>query len=401
MEHIRKHQQKISTVLLIVIVFLAGFVLGNQNSVSSAQNVAGAIGDVDQAFQPLFEVYDTIQSRYVDTEEVEVEQLVNGAITGMVESLGDPYSSYMDPDSFEMFQTDLSGNVEGIGVVIRTDEETGDVFVVSLIRGAAAETAGVLPGDIFVEVNGENVRGLNQNDLAGLVRGPAGSDVEITFERDGELVTLDITRVSFEVPNVEYEMLENDVAYISMADFSETSRQQLEAAVADLDVNATNGLVFDLRGNPGGLLSAAVDVASFFIEDGVVLYESFADGSERTFEANGNYGDLDVPIVVLVDEGSASASELVSGAMQDVGVAYVVGETSFGKGTVQTLQPLSNQGALRITIARYLLPSRRWIHDIGVEPDLVVPYDMFESESEEDPQLQAAIEYINDGESAE
>jgi len=200
---------------------------------------------------------------------------------------------------------------------------------------------------------------------------------------------------------VEYEMLENDVAYISMADFSETSRQQLEAAVADLDVNATNGLVFDLRGNPGGLLSAAVDVASFFIEDGVVLYESFADGSERTFEANGNYGDLDVPIVVLVDEGSASASELVSGAMQDVGVAYVVGETSFGKGTVQTLQPLSNQGALRITIARYLLPSRRWIHDIGVEPDLVVPYDMFESESEEDPQLQAAIEYINDGESAE
>lgn len=401
MEHIRKHQQKISTVLLIVIVFLAGFVLGNQNSVSSAQNVPGAIGDVDQAFQPLFEVYDTIQSRYVDTEEVEVEQLVNGAITGMVEALGDPYSSYMDPDSFEMFQTDLSGNVEGIGVVIRTDEETGDVFVVSLIRGAAAEAAGVLPGDIFVEVNGENVRGLNQNDLAGLVRGPAGSDVEITFERDGELVTLDITRVSFEVPNVEYEMLENDVAYISMADFSETSRQQLEEAVADLDVNATNGLVFDLRGNPGGLLSAAVDVASFFIEDGVILYESFADGSERTFEANGNYGDLDVPIVVLVDEGSASASELVSGAMQDVGVAYVVGETSFGKGTVQTLQPLSNQGALRITIARYLLPSRRWIHDIGVEPDLVVPYDMFESESEEDPQLQAAIEYINDGESAE
>lgn len=396
MGFVRKHQQKISTALLVVIVFLAGFAIGNQSTISQAQDVPATIGDADEAFEPLFEAYQTIQARYVDSSQIDVPTLVDGAIKGMVESLGDEFSSYMTPQDYAMFSSDLSGNVEGIGVVIRTEEETGDVVVVSLIKGAAAEAAGVLPGDIFVEVDGTNVRGLNQSELAMLVRGPAGSDVTIVFDRRGELITLEITRVSFEVPNVEFEMLDNDIAYISMAEFSDTSRSKLDEAVNELDVNSTNGLIFDLRGNPGGLLSAAVDVASLFIEDGVILYESFADGSERVFEANGSYGDIEVPIVVLIDEGSASASELVSGAMQDSGVATLIGETSFGKGTVQTLQPLSNDGALRITIARYLLPSRRWIHDLGVTPDIEIPYDIVEDGDNVDPQLDAAIDYLID-----
>lgn len=394
MKIIRKNLHKISTALLIAVVFSAGFVIGTQSSISNAQDTPVAIGDTDEAFAPLFEVYQAIQARYVDAKDVEVPDLVNGAISGMVDALGDPYSSYLDPNDYEQFTSDLSGNVEGIGVVIRSDEETGEIFVVSLIKGAAAEAAGVKPGDVFIEVDGENVIGMNQSDLATLVRGPAGTDVTITFRRSGELITLVITRVRFEVPNVETEMLDGNIAYISMAEFSDTSREQLEAAFNDLEVNNTTGLIFDLRGNPGGLLSAAVDVASFFIEDGVILYESFADGSERVFEATGTYGDIDVPIVVLVDEGSASASELVSGAMQDRDVATVIGEVSFGKGTVQTLQPLANNGALRITIARYLLPSRRWIHDLGVEPDIIIPYDVVEDGEDVDPQLDAAIDYL-------
>jgi carboxyl-terminal processing protease len=395
MNQLRKQMPKISTALLLVAVFLGGFLLGNQSTSSQAQD-ASFIGNTDEAFAPLFEVYETIQSRYVDSDLIDTPTLINGAITGMVDSLGDPFSGYLDPSAFEMFQTDLSGDVEGIGVVIRTEEETERVVVVEVLEGTGAERAGVLPGDIFIEVDGQSVEGLNQSELAALVRGPSGSDVIITFLRGEELVTLTITRQRFEVPNVTYEVLEGNIGYISMNEFSERSRGQLDQALTDLDVNSLNGLIFDLRGNPGGLLSSAIDVGSAFIEDGVVLYESFGDGSEEVFEANGDFAGINVPIVVLVNEGSASASELVSGAMQDRGVATVIGEVTFGKGTVQTLQPLSNNGALRITIARYLLPSRRWIHDVGVTPDIIVPYDPAVDGVDIDPQLDAALEFFQD-----
>lgn len=397
MEHARKHRQKITTVLLLVTVFLGGFLLGNKSSISEAQDVPLVIGDTDEAFAPLFEVYETIQSRYVDADSVDVPTLIDGAITGMIESLGDPYSGYLDPQSFEMFTSDLSGNVEGIGVTLRTDPDTGEHTVIDVLPGTGAEEAGVLPGDVFVEVDGVNVTEMNQLELVPLVRGEAGTQVTITFLRGEELVTLTITRMRFEVPNVTYELLEEEnIAYISMAEFNERSREQLDEAAEALDINSRAGLIFDLRGNPGGLLSVAIDVASFFIEDGVVLYEAFGDGSEEVFQANGNYGGVTVPIVVLVNEGSASASELVTGAIQHYGIATVIGETTFGKGTVQTLQPLSNSGALRITIARYLLPGRQWIHEVGVEPDIVVPYDAFVDGFETDPQLQAAIQQILD-----
>ncbi len=394
MNQLRKQMPKISTALLLIAVFMGGFLLGNQSNPSQAQDAA--IGNTDDAFAPLFEVYETIQARYVDSDTIDTPTLVNGAIRGMVDALEDPFSGYLDPSAFEMFQTDLSGDVEGIGVVIRTDEETERVVVVEVLEGTGAERAGVLPGDIFIEVDGQSVEGLNQSELAALVRGPSGSEVVITFLRGEELVTLTITRVRFEVPNVTYEVLEGNIAYIGMNEFSERSRRQLDEAIAELDVNSRAGLIFDLRGNPGGLLSSAVDVGSAFIEDGVILYESFGDGSEQVFEANGDFAGITVPIVVLVNEGSASASELVSGAMQDRGVATLIGEVTFGKGTVQTLQPLSNNGALRITIARYLLPSRRWIHEVGVTPDIVVPYDPAVDGVDIDPQLDAAIEFFQE-----
>jgi len=282
--------------------------------------------------------------------------------------------------------------------VIFTNDD-GQIEVRQVLPGTGAEAAGVMPGDIFVEVNGESVQGLDQTQLALLVRGPAGTTVEITFLRGEELVTFTITRSRFEIPNVEAEVLEeSNVAYISLAEFNERSHEQLVDAIEELDVNSRAGLIFDLRNNPGGLLTSAIDIASLFIEDGVILHESFADGSEETFEATGDYAGITVPIVVLINENSASASELVSGAMQDNGVAYLIGEVSFGKGTVQTLQPLSNDGAIRITIARYLLPSRRWIHEVGVTPDLIVELDETTFvEGDPDPQLQAAIDYIING----
>ncbi|MGB7338171.1 MAG: S41 family peptidase [Phototrophicaceae bacterium] len=397
MEHMRKHHQKLSTALLLVVIFLAGYVIGGLNTtVSKAQG--DVIGDIDEAFAPLYETFQLIQARYVSGDEVDVDTLVDGAITGMIEALDDPFSSYLDPQSFNNFTTQLSGDVEGIGVVIFSNDDE-QIEVQQVFEGTGAEQAGVLPGDIFIEVDGLDVTDFDQTQLGNVVRGDAGTTVTITFLREGEEVTLTITRVRFEVPNVDYELLEeSNMAYISMADFNDRSRGQLDDAIAALDVNSRAGLVFDLRDNPGGTLASAVDVASAFIEDGVVLYESFADGTEQVFETNGNYAGITVPIVVLINENSASASELVSGAMQDAGVATVLGEVSFGKGTVQTIQPLSNNGAVRLTIARYLLPSRRWIHEVGVTPDIIIELDEVEfADGDPDVQLDGAVDFIING----
>lgn len=393
MATIRKHATKIQSVLLFLAVFTAGFALGNLNTPSVAQT---AFGDTEEAFAPLYQVFNLIQSEYVDADIVEVPDLVDGAIQGMVDSLGDQYSGYMAPTMYDMFNTDLSGDVEGIGVVIRTIEETGEIEVVNVLEGAAARQAGVLPGDIFWEVEGQSVAGMNQTELAGIVRGPAGTDVTITFKRDEEFIELTITRVRFSVPIVTSEILDGDIAYIALAEFNGNARTAIQEALDELDVNSRTGLIFDLRGNPGGLLRSAIDVASLFIEDGTILYESFGDGTEEVFEATGDYANIQVPIVVLVDEGSASASELVSGAIQVRQVATLIGETTFGKGTVQTIQPLDNGGGLRLTIARYLLPDRNWIHDIGVEPDVLVEWnpETVEEMEGEDPQLNAAIEFL-------
>ncbi len=393
MESVRKHIKRLQATLLLVSVFALGFVAGNIDNIVQAQT--RGMGDLNQAFGVVEEAFSIIQSRYVDSRELEVPALIDGALNGMVESLGDQFSGYLDSNAYNRFNSDLTGDVEGIGVVIDTIEETMQIRVVSLIKGAAAATAGVLPGDIFWEVNGESVVGFDQNELASIVRGPAGTDVTIMFRRGEEFITFTITRVRFQVPNVEFEVLEGNLAYISLSEFNSRSSSLIQQALTDVDVNSREGLIFDLRNNPGGLLTSVVDVSSLFVQDGVILYETFGDGTEQIFEANGNYFGISVPIVVLVNEGSASASELFAGAVKDRGVATLIGETTFGKGTVQTIQPLSNGGAIRITIARWLTPNRNWIHDFGIAPDIEVPYDAATDGIDADPQLDRAIEYIN------
>lgn len=388
--------RNIGTVLLLVVVFVAGFVFGNLNTISEAQTPF-AIGDVDEAFEPFWEAYSAIQVRFVDADEVDVPSLVNGAISGMVDSLGDRNSLYYSPQEYNNFNTSLSGDMEGIGVVITTNEETNLIEVVTVLKGAPAEDAGVMPGDVFWEVDGVSVTDVDQNELATLVRGPAGSMVNIVFKRGEEFIELNIERASFEVPNITTDILENNIAYIRMEQFNQLAGRQLRQALEEVDANNRNGLIFDLRDNPGGLLSSAIDVGSIFIEDGVLVYESFGDGREEEFDVTGEFENVTVPIVVLVNEGSASASELVSGAMQDYEVATILGEVTFGKGTVQNVQPLSNGGGLRLTIARYLLPSRRWIHDVGVTPDIIVEYNPVEDGTDVDPQLNAALNLITTG----
>lgn len=400
MSRLHLFQQRLQVVVLVVAVFMAGFVFGNWSHTTRAQQEQRiSIGDTDQAFQPFWEAYELIRSRYVDSSEISVPDLVDGAINGMVTALDDQFSNYMNPTAFTNHQGSMEGNVEGIGVVIRTIEETGEIEVVSLIRGAAAEQAGVLPGDIFWEVDGQSVVGISQDELVPLVRGTAGTQVTVTFKRGEEFVTFTMTRVRFERPIVEYSVLaESDVAYLYLGQFLTNAPDQMRKALSEMNVNSRKGLILDLRGNPGGYLNTAVEIGSMFVRDGVILYEALGDGSEEIFNAQGRFEDIQVPIVVLIDESSASASELIAGALKDRGVAKIIGETSFGKGTVQTIQPLANGGALRLTIARWLTPNRNWIHDFGVTPDIVVEYNpergLIQDGSEIDPQIQAAIDYL-------
>lgn len=381
---------------LISFVFAAGFVLGSMREIGAAQGNFVQPADTESAFSAFWQTFELIQNEYI--EDVPIDVLVEGATSGMLDALDDEYSGYMTRDMFNMMNADLQGEIEGIGVVIRTDEETGMTTVVSLLAGSPAEAAGILPGDIFTAVNGESTADWTQLEIATQVRGPAGTDVTITMLRGEELIDFTITRQRITIPNVETDILEQDIAYIRLNNFTPDARRDLDQAIADLNVNSRAGLIFDLRDNPGGLLSSAIEVASAFVQDGVIVTEWFgSDEDELELRANGSYADIRVPIVVLVNEGSASASEIVAGAIQDYDVATLLGMTTFGKGTVQTWHPLVNGGGARLTIANWLRPNGISIHELGVTPDVVIEW-IPESMDEPDIQLEAALDLLLSGE---
>jgi len=378
--------------LVLVAVFISGFVLGHGNLVGLAQTDTVAPVGVADNFEPFWQVYNLIESNYL--EDVETDVLVDGAINGMVESLGDQFSGYMDPSVYDLINQDLSGEINGIGVVIETVEETEEIRVVQILKGTPADRAGLQAGDIFARVDGEDVIGMSQLELAGKVRGPEGTQVVITVKRGEDLHDFTITRAKITIPTVESRLLDSNIGYVKLNDFNVNARQQVNSALDSLDVNNLDGLVFDLRGNPGGLLSSAIDIASAFIKDGTILVEDFGDGNEQVYSANGSYIGVSIPIVVLVDNNSASASELVAGALQDRGRATILGEVTFGKGTVQTWQSLVNGGGVRLTIARWLTPDRHWIHDQGIIPDMIVEWPVEGRDEQDDPQLQAAVDWL-------
>lgn len=386
---------QLQTGFIVILVFVAGFALGNHAGVTNAQS--GTSPETEALFQPLFEVYDLIDNQYVDPNDAPViaETLVDGAITGMVDSLGDQFSGYMDPATFPLMNDDLEGEIEGIGVVIHTNEETNRIEVINVMKGTPAASSGLRIGDIFVAVDGEDVTTASQVELASKVRGRAGSDVTLTMQRGEDMLDFVITRARIEIPNIESRVIEDtNVGYIKLNQFSSEARNQIDAAINTLDINNRDGLIVDFRGNPGGLLNSAIDVASAFIAEGPILIEDFGAGNEEILSANGRFSDIQVPIVVLVDETSASASELVAGAMQDTNTATIIGETTLGKGTVQTWRTLTNGGGVRLTIARWLTPNRNWIHGLGITPDIIVEWTPESFDDTNDPQLAAALTHL-------
>ena len=383
MKRLRWLRQPGRSILLMAAVFALGFLAGNLSIFDTI-----ALSDTDEAFEAFWDAFSIIESRYVDPVDVEI--LVDGAISGMVNALNDDYSGYIRPELC-LAATNFSGEFEGIGVMVETIQETGEITVVTVIADSPAERAGVMPGDVFYEVDGQNVAGITQAELTAIVPGPRGTSVNITFRRGDELVNYDIVRDVFDLPNVSHEIVGDNIAYVTMKAFNAVSRSQLDETLDAVSINERDGLIFDIRGNPGGTLSSAIEIGSAFIEDGILLRQVSRDQSEELTRTHGGYADIQVPLVVLVDKTSASASEVIAGAMQDYGVATLIGETTFGKGTVQNIPPLSNNGCVRITIKRWLTPNGAWIHQQGIQPDIIVESD---EESEDDPQLAQAIRFL-------
>mgnify|MGYP000520360474 CR=1 FL=1 len=389
---------QIRLLALAIILFVAGFLLGNQLSVLQAQNSQLIPEDAQQELFAIYEQYEYIKENFVN-QPVDNTLLIDGALEGMVNILEDEYSGYMNAESFASFSGSFSGDMEGIGAIIRSDMELGIIEIADVLPNAPAEKAGVVPGDVFIEVDGIPVAGMNQTELVTIVRGPAGTTVTILMQRGDKQLTFEIVRERFEIPSVFSEVLEGNIGYISSYDFNQRTRSKIDAALAELNVNELNGLIIDLRNNPGGLLTSAIEVGSAFIENGDILHEVFGNGEEITFETDGSFANITVPIVFLVNERSASASELVAGAVQDYGLATIIGEQTFGKGTVQQLRTLTNGGGVRLTIAQWLTPNRNSIQGEGITPDIIIRVDNDRELAElgKDPQLDAAVEFLLSG----
>jgi len=380
--------------------FVAGWFIQPQLKNKSAQDLLPAPKttidpqDTDTLFKPFWEAWQIVHDYYVD-QPVDNEKLMQGAIRGMLEALGDKHSSYVDPFEYKKATIEVSGEYEGIGAWVNTE---GDFLTISEpMPGSPAEKAGLLTGDQIIKIDGEDMTGVLLELAHRKVMGPAGSTVILTILREGVENPFDVpvTRASIKVASVDSKMLEDNIAYVKVSTFGEQTDAELTKALKDLMKNKPVGLILDLRNNGGGLLDTAVKLASQFIGNGVILFEEYGDGTRVTHEALQGGLATDIPLVVLVNEFSASASEVVAGAIQDTGRGELVGVTTYGKGSVQNWIPLSGEeGAVRVTIAHWLTPKGRLIHEVGLTPDVEVTMTEEDIKAKLDPQLDAAIKIL-------
>ncbi len=351
-------------------------------------------GDRDDLIAPFWEAWEILQDDYVD-QPLDSETLMRGAIRGLVDSLEDPHTSYMDPDQFLQANLPLNGEYEGIGAWV--DSEAEFLTIISTMPGSPAEAAGLQSGDQVIGVNGDDVIGLDPSLVIRQVLGPAGTPVVLTIRREEvpDPFDVEIIRDKIDLPSVESEILDDNIAYVRLFSFGADTASDLSRALRDLLRDDPKGLILDLRGNGGGFLNSSVDVASEFLSDGIVLIERFGDGEETIYQVRSGGRATDIELVVLVNGGTASASEIVAGAIQDHGRGLLVGETTFGKGSVQNWVELADsKGAVRVTIARWYTPEDRLIHGIGLSPDIEVLIPESGLEEGEDPQLDEAIKLL-------
>jgi|AMZC01.1.fsa_nt_AMZC01004332.1_1 carboxyl-terminal processing protease len=327
---------------------------------------------------------------------VDDDVLLDGALHGLMAAVGDPHTDYMDPETYARVSEGMSGEYEGIGATVRTSQEYGGLELVTIMEGSPAQAAGLQAGDVIVEVDGEDVTGLSQNEIISRVRGPANTTVHLGIRRPGvaEILYFDVVRQRIHVPSVVSRLLsDRQIGYLRLNGFEDDTTAEMVAALKEMNANALRGLILDMRGNPGGYLTTAIQVASAFLREGNILIERSPDRTTE-YPRVGEPVAPDVPMVVLVDQGSASASELVAGALQDHHRAIVVGMPTFGKGSVQRWYRLSNGGGIRITVSRWYTPNGRSVSEKGIQPDVQVAYEPNPADNTADNQLEVALQVL-------
>ncbi len=389
-------KQKTSLVLAFVFIFLAGFASGQyqvlryptthqQSGVRNADTKKP--DDVD--FSLFWDAWKVVQDNYL--RPIDNKERVYGAIAGQIASLGDPFSTYLKPQDNNQFNEDLNGNFDGIGAELTLKDNA--VTVVAPLQGSPAEKAGLKASDIIVKINDKDAPQALE-DAVKQIRGPKGTQVKLSVVREGKLQDITITRDNVEVKSVTY-MKKDNLGVVKMNLFSGNTVSLLDDALEQAEKDKVKGIVLDLRNNPGGLLDVAVDATSRFIEPGVVVVERDKNGKDEELKTTTVKDRTTLPMVMLVNNGSASASEILAGALQDYGRAKIVGETTFGKGSVQALEPLKDGSAVRITIAEWLTPKKRAINKVGIKPDTEVKLTEDDAKAKHDPQMDKAVELLN------
>ncbi len=356
---------------------------------------AGQASTLQGQFALFWEVWQIVDAEYYDRSALDYQKLTFGAIRGMLEALGDPHTGFAEPTVSRISDEDMRGSFDGIGIQVEVKD--GKLTVVAPIEGTPGDQAGIRAGDVIVQIDGADATKLSLMEAVSKIRGPRGTTVRLSIAREGaaEPLTFDLVRAEIKPVNVRSKLLPGAIGYVRLNSFTASSGDEVKAALSGLLEQHPRALILDLRNNPGGLLQAAVDVSSQFLKDGVVLYEKRRDGDPVPLNAKPGGVATDLPLVVLVNQGSASASEIVAGALQDRGRAVLVGEHTFGKDSVQNIHRLSDDSSVRVTFARWYTPNRQDIHQKGLTPDVAVALTDEDARAQRDPQLDRAVEYLS------
>jgi len=401
----KKHLSQISknlflatfSIVLVLGIFGVGFYVGNESHTKNS-NSLNAQSKADMG--DFWKVWSLVEEKYVPTSEEKnatEQEKIQGAIQGMVASLGDSYSRFLTPEENKEFNESISGNFSGVGMEV--DRKDGVIKVISPLKDSPAEKAGIKAGDIVLKIDDKPTADLSVDEAVKLIRGPKGSTVELIIAREGEpgSKSIKIVRDSIKIPTLDYKKRKDDVFVISLFNFSQGVENDFRKALREFVLSKSDKLIIDLRGNPGGYLDAAVDVSSWFLPTGkIIVQEDFGkDVPEKVFRSKGyNIFNKNLKVVVLVDGGSASASEIVAGALSEHGVAKIIGEKTYGKGSVQELIPISEDTSLKLTIARWLTPNGLTISESGIEPDIKIKQSKEDDEKGIDTQLEEAVKFL-------
>ena len=383
---------------MVCMLLIGGIGLGIYQYADASERNQGAVTDAFVEKAKLIE--ETVKDNY--TGEIDDQDMEEYMYKGLMASLGDPYSAYYTSEEYEELNAETTGSYQGIGVVMQQDADTGEVKVLRCYEGGPGAEAGLLPEDVLIQVNGENVAGMELSEVVDLVKSSEGGTASLIISREGESDYLEINVPLEEVniPVVEYEMLEDNIGYISIYEFTGQAVSQYEEAFEELQSQGMKRMIIDVRNNPGGLLTSVCDLLEDMLPEGLMVYTEDKDGKRQEYTCDGE-NELEMPLVVLVNGNSASASEIFAGAIQDYGTGTIVGTTTFGKGVVQSLIPFTDGSAIKTTTAKYYTPSGRCIHGTGIEPDVEVELtEGLEQKSEltyeEDNQLRTAVETVKE-----